>query len=308
MRVLRTLFFSKITTLFLVFLLIGFGHQLYDYASLRGVDSLRSSPRNNAELAKTRRSTSETPEVVIGLLINHQICTGVPIRNTPIVLTAAHCLLDGAGHLVDPAAVMLRSDSKFGLVGEVESLGVHPRYVEKAFSKENPLWRMVLNALTWASIRGTVEVHQYHRWDVGFLVVKGFAWPFGVDAVSKNNTDWPMSVYARQHFLTSGEPYCALRDVSKCPTWAYPASPSVALYHRQVRCDVRSIRPGYDVDFDVLCGFFPGASGGALVAHRGERLFLTGLLVSGDTWGGVNGVATNSLDEIAALAFAAAGP
>lgn len=308
MRLLRAVFSSKVTSLFLVFLLIGFGHQLYDYASLRGLDGLLSSPRVNAELAETRRSPSEAPEVVVGLVISDRVCTGVPIRNTAIVMTAAHCLVDERGRLADPSDVTVRPDPEFGLFGEVESLGVHPRYLETAFSRESPLRRVVLNALTWASIRGTVEQHQHYRWDAGFLVVKGFVWPFGVDALSDGTVGWPMSVYAHQNFRSSGEPHCALHDVSKCPAWAHPTDSSEALYYRQVRCDVRSTRPGYDVDLDVLCGLFPGASGGALVTHHGDRLLLTGILVSGDAWGGVNGVTVGSLAEVADLAFAAAGP
>jgi len=308
MRLLRMVFASKLTSLFLAFLLVGFGHQLYDYAALRGLDGILSSPRVNAELAESRRSPSEAPEVVVGLVIGDHTCTGVPIRNTPIVLTAAHCLVDEFGRLASPSDVTLRATPELGLLGRVKTLGVHPRYVETAFSGESPLVRVILNALTWASVRGTLEQYQQYRWDAGYLVVDGFTWPFGVDALATEPVSGPLSLYAHQNFRGSGEPHCALHDVSKCPAWAYPTEADESIFYRQVRCDVRSTRPGYDVDLDVLCGLFPGASGGGLVAHSGDRLLLVGILVSGDAWGAVNGVTVNPIAEVAGLAFAAAGP
>jgi hypothetical protein len=305
---LRNVSRSRITSLLLVFLLVGFSHQLYTYVSLRGVEQVFSSAQVDAELVVERRSPSQAEQVTVGFTVGDRVCSGIPVKNTPVVITAAHCLVDSEGTIARPEEVTLRSSTDHGLMVGVRALGVHPRYVDSLLDDRNPLVDVVVSAFTWGSLRGVDPQRSVYHWDAGFLVVDGFDWSFGVDALGDDLGDDPLSVYANQNFRWSGEPHCSLKDTDRCPSWSSPGEPGEPMHYQQVRCDVRSVLPGYDVDVEVLCGFFPGASGGGLVRHVEDRLLLVGILVSGDTWGAVNGVTMHPLDEVFREALAVAGP
>ena len=291
--------------MFLVFTLVGFAHQLYLFVSLNGIEGVFGSQTALSEIAEGRRRVSDTGNVTVEIAAGEKICTGVPVRGTRIVITAAHCLVDDALTL-DPVTTVSVSSYAGRNLGEVLTTWVHPRY-RAAVEERLPVpLELIREALTWGSLRGKVIERSPYSWDVGFLVVDSPFTEFGVDGVG-GDVAGQLSVFAGQRFRASGEPYCSLEKPGNCPNWSASVDPEEPLRREEVRCDVRGVRPGYEIDLEVLCGFFPGASGGALVEHRHGRTFLAGILVSGDGKGAVNGITTHSLQDAYSAAVASSG-
>ena len=288
----------------ILFLFVGFAHQLYVFVSLTGTDGLLGPRQVLSEVAAARRHISDVGQTTVSITAGEKACTGVPVRGTRIVLTAAHCLLTEAGVRDLPTDVSV-VDYQGTRLGSAVATWVHPRYLTTTKDRLSAPLELVRNAVTWGSLRGEVLQRSPYAWDVGYILLDGPVNGIGVHRVGGDVTG-RLSVFAAQLYRASGEPVCSLGDESDCPSWSSSATPEEQLLREEVRCDVRAVRPGYEIDLEMVCGLFPGASGGALVEHRGDEVLLAGILVSGDSSGAVNGVTNHSLTEVYDHALAAA--
>jgi hypothetical protein len=297
---------TRLFTAFLLFVLVGFAHQLYRFVSLNGVEGVFGSRGALSELAAGRRRVSDTAGITVEITAGKKLCTGVPVRDTRIILTAAHCLVDEEEYALDPVSTVSVLTYSGRSLGTVVATWAHPRYGESTQDRLPVPLELIREALTWGSVRGEVLERSPYSWDVGFVIVDAPVTDIGVDGVD-GDVSGQLSVFAGQLYRASGEPYCSLEKPGNCPGWSAAVGPEERLRREEVRCDVRGVRPGYEIDFEVLCGFFPGASGGALVEHRQGQVFLVGILVSGDGTGAVNGITTHSLQDAYSKAISVAG-
>ncbi len=297
---------ARLLTVFLLFVLVGFTHQLYRFVSLNGMEGVFGSRSALSEIAAGRRRISDAGKVTVEIAAGKKVCTGVPVRGTRIVLTAAHCLVDEGNLSLDPVSTVSVSTYTGRSLGTVLTTWAHPRYGKSIQERLPAPLELIREALTWGSLRGEVLERSPYSWDVGFVIVDTPFTDIGVDGLD-GDVVGQLSVFAGQLYRASGEPHCSLEKPGNCPEWSAAVSSDEPLRREEVRCDVRGVRPGYEIDFEVLCGFFPGASGGALVEHRQGRVLLVGILVSGDGTGAVNGITTHSLRDAYAAAVAVTG-
>jgi hypothetical protein len=297
---------SRLITLVLLYVAIGIGHHLYLEVRFQGDRFLNLDQRDDAASNLLRRPRQpDVATTLIDLMVSARSCTAVPLKNSELLVTAAHCVVEDDYSIAGGGSISLEYvrggvRERVGLPG-AEVL-VHPRYLEVArLEPLNGFQRVFLSAFTWASIRGADRADSPYTWDVAVIRTPGRLWDFGVDGVT-NEAAGPYLVEAYQNFADDGTPVCTLELVENCPKGTI-ASESVSQTRSGVRCAVTSIRRPSQVDGWVPCALMPGGSGGAVLSTRDGKTLLYGLVTGGDAWGEGNGITVDAVAELVAEAL-----
>ena len=301
LRKLTRLVASRIFTVLLLYTGVGLAHHLYLEMRFQGDRMLNLEQRDDtaANLARRPRQ-SDVATTLVDLSVAARNCTAVPVKNTEILVTAAHCVVDdtyravGAGNLV--AEYVVNGEHRREALADA-TITVHPRYAESASRPpETPLERVLLSAFTWATIRGADRETSPYRWDVAVIRTAGRTWSFGVDGIT-NQRGGPYLVEAYQNFAADGTPVCTLEIAENCATGTIP-SKTVEQVRDGIRCAVGKMARPSQLDGWFPCAIMPGGSGGAVIVLRGDRTLLLGIVTGGDEWGEGNGVTIDAVEDL----------
>lgn len=290
-------------TLLLLYVGIGVGHHLYLEVRFQGDRFLSLDQRDDAAANLQRRPRHPDVETtLVDLTVSAHTCTAVPLKNSELLVTAAHCVVEddysiAGGGSIHVERVVDGARERIGLA-EAEVL-VHPRYLEVApLEPLNGFQRIFLSAFTWATIRGTDRADSPYTWDVAVIRTPGRVWDFGVDGVT-NEASGPYLVEAYQNFADDGTPVCTMDIVENCPVGTI-SSESISQTRSGVRCTVAGISRPSQVDGWVPCALMPGGSGGGVLITRDGKTLLYGLVTGGDAWGEGNGITVDAVVEFVA--------
>lgn len=294
---------SRLITLLLLYIGVGIGHHLYLEVRFQGDRFLNLDQRDDAAANLQRRPRQPDVETtLVDLAVSARSCTAVPLKNSELLITAAHCVVEDDYSITEGGSIRIERTAdgvreRIGLA-EAEVL-VHPRYLEVApLEPLNGFQRVLLSAFTWATIRGTDRADSPYTWDVAIIRTPGRVWDFGVDGVT-NKAAGPYLVEAYQNFADDGTPICTLELVENCAAGTI-ASESISQTRNGVRCAVARISRPSQVDGWVPCALMPGGSGGAVIAARDGKTLLYGLVTGGDAWGEGNGITVDAVTEFVA--------
>jgi hypothetical protein len=291
---------SKILTVFLLYLGVGLGHHLYLELRFQGDRVLSFDQRDDAASNLARRHRAPDVETtLVDLTIAGRSCTGVPLRGSELLLTAAHCVVDdaylvyGGGNIT---ASYRNEDAWIDESLEGASVRVHPRYIETARAGEpSGFERMLRSAFTWSTIRGSDREASPYTWDVAVIRTPGRTWSFGVLGVTDDRSG-PYLVETYQNFTVDGTPVCTLEIEENCPG-VMVLSEAVEQRRYGVRCAVVEMQRSSQLDGWFPCALMPGGSGGAVIVTRNEEPYLLGLVTGGDEHGEGNGVTIDAVTE-----------
>lgn len=294
---------SRLLTVLLLYVGIGMGHHLYMELRFQGDRFLNLDQSDDiaANLARRPRQP-DVERTLVDLSVAARNCTAVPLKNTDLLITAAHCVVDDEYAVMEPGTISVEYAVDGGRVSEAlpgSTITVHPKYLEVApLTPLNGFERILLSAFTWATIRGADRAESPYTWDVAVIRSPGHRWSFGVDGVTDAD-DGPYVVEAYQSFTPDGTPFCTLEYTENCPAGTV-ASETVDEHRNGVRCVVTTMRRPLQLDGWVPCALMPGGSGGGVLVERDGETLLLGLVTGGDEWGEGNGITITAVTDLVA--------
>lgn len=297
---------SRILTVVLLYVGVGMGHHLYMEFRFQGDRFLNLDQTGDitANLARRPRQP-DVERSIVDLTVAARSCTAVPLKNTEILITAAHCVVDNAYGIIESGSITIEYAIDSGRT--LESLSdatvvVHPKYLEVAqLVPLNGFQRVFLSAFTWATIRGADRDDSPYTWDVALIRTPGRVWTFGVDGVTDADNG-PYLVETYQNFTLDGTPICTLEYTANCHEKTL-ASETIDQRRSGVRCVVTNMSRPLQLDGWVPCAIMPGGSGGGVFVERGDQTLLLGLVTGGDEWGEGNGITINAVTDLVSKAL-----
>jgi hypothetical protein len=214
-----------------------------------GVDTL-------AELTKPHVLDGDVADVIVRI-DGDSVCSGTPITGTRFVITAAHCVLDGAGDIT--AVTVTRDDVKYAPRAVLVNPGYHdapsPFLDAAVLVMDRPIPGAAATLGETLPRQGLVTLAGFQPIDTDRTLLRG---------MSYDDSPTPKGV--------SGE----VIEIESLP--------SGCVDH------VRSIEIAVD-RLEIDCGLVRGASGGGLFAVQAGRLVLLGIISTVDVDLSYNGLA-----------------
>ena len=196
-----------------------------------------------ADLTQPHVLDDDVAEVIVRVR-GSSMCSGTPITGTRLVITAAHCVLDGAG---DVTAVTVVRD---GVEHAPQALLLDPRYHDAPSPHLDAAVLIMDRAIPGraATVGHTLPTH-------GLVTVAGLQ-PIDTDGTLLRGTSYddrptPKGVTG------------AVVEIESLPSGCVDRPSSIEIAVHQLK---------------VGCGLVPGASGGGLFVERGGRLVLLGVI------------------------------
>jgi len=292
---------SRALTVVLLYVGIGMGHHLYTELRFQGDRFLNLDQSDDiaANLARRPRA-ADVERTLVDLSVSARNCTAVPLKNSDLLITAAHCVVDDSFTVMSPGDLTVEYAVDGGRNRETlpdAEIIVHRKYLEVApLVPLNGFQRILLSAFTWATIRGADRDDSPYTWDVAIIRTPGRVWSFGVDGVTDKDAG-PYLVETYQNFTPDGTPVCTLEDTANCADGTI-ASETIEQGRNGVRCVVTDMSRPLQLDGWVPCAIMPGGSGGAVIVERGGQTLLLGLVTGGDAWGEGNGITIDSVTDL----------
>jgi len=294
---------SRILTALLLYVGIGMGHHLYTELRFQGDRFLNLNQSDDiaANLARRPRQP-DVERTLVDLDVAARGCTAVPLKNSELLITAAHCVVGDDHTVLEPGNITIEYAVDGGRITEGfldAEITVHPTYLELApLEALNGFQRVLLSAFTWATIRGADRNDSLYTWDVAVIRTPGRTWTFGVDGVTDKD-EGPYLVEAYQNFASDGTPVCTLEYTENCPVGTV-ASERIDQSRSGVRCVVTEMSRPLRLDGWVPCALMPGGSGGGVLVERDGQTLLLGLVTGGDAWGEGNGITIDAVTDLVA--------
>lgn len=294
---------SRILTVILLYIGVGMGHHLYMELRFQGDRFLNLDQADDIATNLLRRPRQPDVErTLVDLSVAARSCTAVPLKNSELLITAAHCVVDDDYNVTESGSITIEYAADDGRRSEAlpdAQIVVHPKYLDVVkLEPLNGFQRILLSAFTWATIRGADRDESPYTWDVAIIRTPGRVWTFGVDGVTDQD-DGPYLVEAYQNFTADGTLVCTLEYTANCPTGTV-ASDAIEQSRSGVRCVVTDMRRPLQLDGWVPCALFPGGSGGGVLVERGGTTLLLGLVTGGDEWGEGNGITIDAVTDLVA--------
>lgn len=292
---------SRVLTAVLLYVGIGMGHHLYMELRFQGDRFLNLDQSDDiaANLARRPRQP-DVERTLVDLSVAGRSCTAVPLKDSELIITAAHCVVDESYNITEPGSITIEYAVDGGRHSEAlpdARIVVHPKYLEvAALVPLNGFQRILLSAFTWATIRGADRDDSPYTWDVAVIHTPGRTWTFGVDGVTDKG-DGPYLVEAYQNFATDGTHVCTLEYTENCPVGTV-ASETIEQSRSGVRCVVTDMSRPLQLDGWVPCALMPGGSGGGVLVERDGQTLLLGLVTGGDEWGEGNGITIDAVTDL----------
>jgi hypothetical protein len=196
-----------------------------------------------AELTRPHVLDDEVAEVIVRVR-GSTVCSGTPVTGTRLVMTAAHCVLDGAGDVT--SVTVVRDDVTY----EPRAVLLNPRYHDAPSPYLDAAVLVMDRAIPGPSANlGAALPFE------GLVTLAGFQ-PIDTDGTLLRGTSYDDRPIPKG--VTGG-----VVQVDSLPTGCVHRASSIEIAVDRLR---------------VACGLVPGASGGGLFADRDGTLILLGII------------------------------